>query len=285
MAFETEQGNVTKPDAAISAVASPAFVESAKALAHCYIQELPSLSTVKFNKDGSFTAEIVAESGAYTYDAGDEFLQTAVSCTAQKYLHITKPTVESERFDDGQFPSDKRARLQGEAIARKLDSTWVTLFSSITNGVTAATILTKDNLIDAQYTVHNAMNMDRKLHVMIGRKGRNEIRKELTNTTAAAFTLDMNLQLFSGSISPQGYVGDFSDMSVFNTSGLPTTGGDNVQAVYDPQYAFGMAIDQRIYTRSVFVASGGMWTEIASWLYANVCLWNDAAACKLRSDS
>lgn len=285
MAFETEMGNVTKPDAAISAIAAPAFVESSKALQHGYIIQLPSIQTVKFNKDGSFTAEIQTESGAYTFDSGDEFSQSAVSCTAQTYLHITKPTVQAERFTDGQFDDAKRAKLQGEALARKFDATFFALFSSITNTVTASTILTKDNLIDAQYTVHNAMNMDRKLNVMLARKGRNEIRKELTNTTASAFTLDVNLQLFNGSISPAGYVGEFSDMSVYNTSGLPTTGSDNVQAVYDPQYAFGIAIDQMIRTRSVFVASGGMWTEIASWMFANACLWNDTAACKLRSDS
>lgn len=285
MSYETEAGNVTKPDAAISALAAPAFVESSKALAHGHIVQLPSIATVKFNKDGSFTAEIQTESGAYSFDSGDEFSQSAVSCTAQTYLHITKPTIQSERFSDGQFDDAKRARLQGEALARKFDATWLALFSSITNVVTATSILTKDNLIDAQYTVHNAMNMDKRLHVMLGRKGRNEVRKELTNTTATAFGLRENLDLAIGKIQPNGFVGEFADMLIFNTSGLPTTGGDNVQAVYDPEWAFGFAVDQTLRTRSQFVASGGMWTEIATWFFGNACLWNDAAACKLRSDS
>lgn len=285
MAFETEMGNVTKPDVTISAIAAPAFVEAAKSLAQCYIYNLQNLSAVKFNKDGSFIAEQLTESTAYSYDSGDEFTQSAVSCTALTLGHIFKPSIQSERFSDGQASLEKLGRLQAEAIARKIDAIWIALFSSITNGVTATSTLTKDDLLTAQYTVHNAMNMDKRLQVMLHRKGRQEIRKELTSITASAFTNPAFLGLAGGPISPNGLVGEFADMLVFNTSGHPTTGGDNIQAVYDPEYAFGMAIDQTIYTRSVFKASEGFFTEAASWLFANACIWNDTAACKLRSDS
>lgn len=285
MAFETEHGNVTKPDATISAFAAEAFVEVAKAPAHCRVVQLANLSTVKFNKDGSFVAGTVTESGAYSYDAGDEFTQTSVPISALTFGHIYKPTIQAERFGDGQMDLQKLGRLQAEALARAIDAVWLTLFGSITNTITATSTLTKDNLIDSQYTVHNAMNRDNRLHVMLARKGRNEIRKEITSISADAFSQPGMTQLFDRSIQPNGLVGEFSDMLVFNTSGLPTTGGDNQQAVYDPQLAFGMVLDSQVYTRSVFVASGGFFTENGSWVFANVGIYNQEAACKLRSDS
>lgn len=285
MAFETESGNVTKPDATISAIAAPAFVETSKALAHGLVLNYGGPSTIKFNKDGSFTAGTLAESTAYTFDSGDEFSQTSVSCTAQTYVHIFKPSIQSERFSDGQADLSKLGRLQGEAIARAFDATWIGLFPSITNLVTEVAGATKDGLLDAQYTVHNATMRDVRLHVVISRKARNELRKEITSITASAFGTDKMLDLIGGPIQANGLVGEFSDMLVFNTSGFTTTGGDNQQAVFDPTLAFGMGVDQTIYTRSVFKASEGLFTEVASWMFANAVLWNDSAACEYRSDS
>lgn len=286
MAYETEKGNVSKADAVISTIAAPAFVETSKALAHGTILNLPDDNSVlKFNKDGSFTAETVSESGAYTYDSGDEFSQTAVSCTAQKYVHIWKPTVEAERFSSDQIGLAKAGKLQGEALSRKFDGTWLALFPSITNLVTATTVLTKDDLLDAQYTVHSAMNMDRRLHAVINRKARNAIRKELTSISASAFANPQMLDLVNKPVMANGLVGEFCDILVFNTSGFTATGGDDQQAVFDPEYAFGFGVDTQIYTRSVFTAAGGLFTEFASWMFGNACLWNDSAACELRSDT
>lgn len=285
MAYETESGNFTKPDVSISAVAAPAFVEKAKVLAQGYVQNFQGISTIKFNKDGSVSAAVVAESGGYTFDSGDEITQGYTSCSAQKHLVISKPTVEAERFSNGQFSYADLGAKQGEALARSLDAVWIALFPSITNLVTATSTLTKDDLLDAQYTVHDATKLDDRLHVMIARKGRNEIRKELTSISASAFSSPNMLSLVDQPIQANGLVGEFSDMLVFNSSGFATTGGDNQQAVYHPQLAFGIGIDTQVYTRSSFVASGGMWTEVASWLFANVVLWNDSAACELRSDS
>lgn len=286
MSYETEQGNVSKADAVISAIASPAFVESSKALAQGKVLEFPSNNAVlKFNKDGSFVAEITAESGTYSFDAGDEFSQTAVTCTAQKYTHIWKPTVEAERFSGDQIGLDKAGKLSGEALARKFDSTFIAQFPSITNLVTATADLTKDDLLDAQYTVHSAMNMDRRLHAMINRKARNAIRKELTSVTASAFSNLEMLSLVNQQIQPNGLVGEFADIMIFNTSGFTATGGDDQQCVYDPEYAFGIGVDSRVYSRSVFKASEGFFTEVATYMFMATCIWNNTAACELRSDT
>lgn len=288
MAFETEQGNVTRRDAAISALAAPAFVESAKALAHGHIENFPAdVNAIKFNKEGSFIAEIQsAEAGSYTFDEGDEYSEDSELCTAQTYVHIWKPTVQAERFTSGRLSDDRMAAKQGSALARKFDATWLALFTGFTNAVTCESVATKDKLLDAQYTVHNALNLDERLHVVLGRKARNELRKEITNITAPAFSNEFMLQLVSRRPSAAGYVGDFADMGVFNTSGIPTSGGDNVQLVFHPMWAFGIGLDANgVYSRGVFKASEGLYTELSSWMFGNVIEWHDAAGCKYLSDS
>ena len=286
MAFETEQGNVTKVDAAISALAAPAFVESSKALAHCAVDTFAdNNATKRYSQEGKFEAGTLAESAAYTFDADDEYTETHTDVTAQTYAHIWKPTVQAERFSADRLAPGKMSALQGEALARAVDSTWLALFSGLSTVVTAASTLTKDDLLDAQYTVHSALKRDDRLHVVIDRKGRNEIRKELTSISADAFSRGENLRLVEGGIQPNGLVGEFVDMFVFNTSGLPTDTGDDVGAVFHPDYAWALPIDQTIRTRSVFKGSDGLVTEVASWLFANVIEWIDAAGVQLRSDT
>lgn len=288
MAFETERGNVTRVDAEISAVAAPAFVEKSKALAHCAKDIFPANNDVKrFSKDGSFVAGTLAESSPYTFDSGDEFVESSVDVTAQTYVHIYKPTVQAERFASDRANPAKLGPKQGEALARALDATWLALISSFTSNtaIDAGAAMTKDALLDAQVAVHSALNLDEQLHVIMSRAHRNEIRKELTNTTATAFSQSMMLQTVVQKISPQGFVGEFSDMLVFNTSGLPTSGGDTLGLTFHPLYAFCMAYDPTVYSRGQFQASGGLFTELASWMFANVAEFVDAAGVITKADT
>lgn len=287
MAYETERGNVTRVDAEISSIAAPAFVEASKALAHVALQTFGSNDVERFSQEGSFTAGTLSESAGYSYDAGDEYSETDTDVTAQTYAHIWKPTVQAERFAADRLNPVKMGAKQADAISRAVDGTWLALFSGFTGNtaIDAGTAMDKDSLLDAQVTVHKALNRDDELHVVMSRDQRNDIRKELTDTEASAFTREAMLQTVMRPIQPNGYVGDFSDMKIFNTSGLPTSGGDTLGLCFHPNYAFAMAYDPTFYTRSVFAGSSGLFTEVATWLFGNVDEWIDAAGCVVKADT
>ncbi len=284
MAFETEQGNVTKTDASLSSLIAPAFVEKAKALGHCAIDYwAANNSTLRASQEGSFTGEIQSteSTGTYTFDSGDEYSETDTDLTAQTYWHIYKPTVQAERFSSKVLA--KAPALQADALARKVDATWLALITGFTNTVEAAgASLSKDDLLDAQYTVHAALNSDDTLHIVTNRAMRTELRKEVTDTSASAFSKEVMLQMATRKVNPQGFYGEFCDMLMFNTSGLPQDSTDDIAACFHPSYAFFLGLDPTVYTRAQFVASNGLYTEVASWMFANVGEWIDDAGCQLR---
>lgn len=288
MDYTTEAGNVTKVDASISAKAAPAFVEKAMALAHGTVDYFSdNNSTLRFSQEGDFTAEIVAESSAYTLDAGDEYVETDTDVTAQTYVHIYAPTVQAERFSKDRINPSKLGPKQAGALARKLDETWANLFTGFTGNtaIDMGSVATLDGILDGQVAVHKATKQDTRLHYVFSRDQRTDILKEVKDANAAAFGSEIFLQGLWRKPEPNGLVGEYRDVLFFNKSGLPTSGGDTIGLLFDPEYAFAFGIDPTIYTRSVFKGSTALATEIASWMFANVAEWIDTCGVQMKVDT
>lgn len=289
MAFETEVANFTTVGNAISALISPAFVEKTLYLNLVHAEDFPrDTNVIKFRKSGNLVAETLGESTAYTYSSNSELTDAAISCTAQKGVVVSKMTVEALRFGTAAADLPRLARLQAEALARLFDTTAVALHSGIANGVTAATTLTKDNILDAAYTVRSSMkgaNDGGRLAGVFGYKGVNEVRKELTSISASAFSNESMLSLV-GAPKANGLAGELAGVEIYEFSGLPTTGGDDIACIFHPRYCFAAGLGGEFQTDiSKLNASGGFYYEISTYFFYNVVEWNDTAGCRVRSDS
>lgn len=286
MAFETERANIVQPTDEISAILGGALVEKMVIVPLIYKEAVPMDTNVKkFRKAGSLIAADVAESTSYTYDAGDEYTETAVSATAAKTLVISKLTAEAERF--GGNSRGKLATAAGEAIGRALDDKAVALFDGFSNQVTATSVLTVDKLLDAAYTVHNALAGDsRQLIGALDYKGANEIKKEIVASSAAAYAQPGQTSPLTGQFEQgNGFIGSVPGIDLYATTGLPTDTGDDVGLVFNPNKAFAGIMDPSIQYREVFKASEGVYTELAAWLFNDIVEWYDEAGCGVKSDS
>ena len=287
MANETELTNFVTIGNMVSALASPALVNASICMNLAHIEQFPdNTASIKFRKNGSLVAETVAESAAYTFSASSELTDTSITCTAVKWAVVSKLTAEALRFGTGAASLPRMAQEQGEALARLYDATMVALFTGFSVGVTAATILTKDNVLDAQYNVYDGKTPPGRLVAVLDYKGANELRKEITSITASAWSNPAMLGIVNNNPKQNNLIGELAGIDIYQTSGLPTSGGDDVAAVFHPQWAFCSGISGAIQTDvSPFKASDGFWYEISSYMFADVKEWNDRAGCKLLSDT
>lgn len=289
MPFETELGNFVIPTDAISAGIAPNFVAASVGLGLVYSEPLPENTNVlKFRKAGKVTAAALAESTAQTYSADHELTDSSVSATATKKAIGTKHSVESLRFGTVEALPARAESEHGMALARLFDSELKTLFSSLSQTVTATSVLTKDDLLDARYQVVAGAKgaSTGRLVSMVDYKGANELTKELTDTAGAAFVSQVNL----GSIGvPQanGYAGQLMGVEIYQTDGLPTDSGDDVGAVWDAGLCFAAAIDGGGFETTVDIAtaSNGFLVELSSYGFWHIVEWNDAAGCALKSNT
>lgn len=289
MANETEISNSAHPTDVISDGISAALVKKVVLPPLIYKEDLPVGTAVKlFRKDGSLTAEDINESAAYSFSASSELTQSTVSATAIKTVCVSKLTAEAEQF--GLIDQAKIVREQGAAIARQLDAAILALFSGFTSntGVTSTSILTVADVMQAVYSVVNAdaAPVGGMLTAVLHHKGLNEIKKEVMAAGAAVFSQPSMITLLQNAPqTPNGYAGSLPGLNIFHTSGMPTTGGDNQQLVFNGEKAFAGMYAPSVQVRPTWVGSGGFWTELASFIFSKVVEWNDAAAVILRSDS
>lgn len=291
MAFETELGNLITIGNAVSSAMGAAFVNKAQGLSLVYTEPFAANTNVlKFQVAGSLTAETVAESTDYTYSANSELTDSSVSCTAKKSVLGTKITVEAARFGGGSARLDRIAAEHGAAHARLFDADLKALFSSISTGVTATTILTKDNLIDARYNVVSGIKgaFSGRLVAMLDYKGVAEIQKELTNISASAFGNMENLGILGLPSTADGYAGNLVGIDIYQTDGLPTSGGDDVGCVWDPLNTFAAGVDGIDGINNTLkdpAAINGLSQEILTWTFFKVVEWRDAGGCRVLSDT
>lgn len=286
MANETELSNFVIRANEVSAAIAPAFVDASVCMNLVYAETCSDSSNViKFRKSGSLTAAALAESAPYTFPASSELTDSSVTATASKAALVSKLTVEAMRFGTPAASIARIAEEQGRALARLFDDTVIALFAGFSQNVTAASTLTKDTLLDGQYTIFSGGTPPGRLVFVGDYKGVNELGKEVTSTTASAFTNPNFLQLV-GQPKANNYKGSIADIDVYQTSGLATTGGDDRAGLFDPRYAFCCALGGAFESHvSDLKASEGFWKEISSWVYFDVKEWNDLAGCEIRSDT
>lgn len=287
MTYETELANIGHATDVVSDAISAALVQRVVLLPHIFAEDLPADTNVKlFRKSGSLTADKQSESASITFSADEEITETEVTVTATKTAIATKLTYEAQRFSRMNIAGV--AQEQGRAIGRDLDDNGLALFSSISaNSVTASTILTADDLLEAAYKVRSgtAGQASPRLVAILHYKGVYELQKELVSSGAASFGTEMMLSLLAGMPQPNGYRGSIANVDIFETDGLPTSGGDNVQAVFDPAIALCGMYSPAPMVKLIEAGSAGGWTEVYSCVFDDVKIWNDAALCKLNSDS
>lgn len=287
MANETENANIIGPTDVISDAIAAALVQGIVVVPLIASESVPENTAVKlFRQEGSLAAtDGVAESSAYSFSSSSEYTETSVSATAAKTVVASKITVEALRFKN--FDVAKTARLQGEALARTLDDNVLALFSGFNNGVTAASIATPDIWLDGVYTVNSSLAglKGRNLTGVADYKAINELRKHLINSGATAYSHQSMITLLEGKTTPTGYAGSLPGADLYETDGLPTTGGDDIGLVFNPEMAFGAMYDSSVTTNVVWVGSSGLWWEVTSYIFNKVVEWVDAAGCKVRSDT
>lgn len=287
MAYETEKSNIIGPTDVLADGAAAALVQSIVVVPLINATDLPvGTDTKKFMQEGSLTSQTaISESATYNFDAGSEYTESSVSLTAAKDVVISKVTVEALKFK--RINPARIAQLQGQALARGLDDAVLALTPGFSGGVTATSILTTDDVVEAVYVVNSGLAglKGQNLRGIIDYKGQKELIKELKNSGALAWSHADQISLLKGLIAPNGYVGSLPGVDLFATDGLPTTGGDDVGLVFNPESAFAAMYDTGVSTEMVWVGSGGLYWEITSYVFNKVAERVDAAGARLRSDT
>lgn len=289
--YATEYGNFNTQAYAIAGMMGPAYVAKAFGMSVVQTEQFSdSSNTIRVPISGSLVAEIVAESTPYVFSASGELTDTYVACTAEKSVVSSRVSVESLRFGGPTANLERIANEHGLAHGRLFDSKLKALFPSLSQSVTATTNLEKNNLLDARYYVESGTdgNESGSMVGVFDHKGVTEIRKQLTDITATAFTNMELLSLVGLSIPGATPVGEFAGIQVYQTSGLTVSGGDDIGAVFDPAQCFFAGVDVangfnvRVHDPR---ADNGITYEVLSWTFFKVVEWRDAAGCKVGSDT
>lgn len=277
---------------AVSALMAPAFVRASIGLGLVYAETCPNnTNVIKFPKSGSLTAEAVAEGAVYLpTDANSDINDTSVTSTATKVMVASPISWEAQRFNSSYANTSRVAEEQGRALARKFDVDWKALFNSVTEAATATAGLDTDTVLLGQYNVYDGLTPPGPLVAVVDFKGAYELRKAVANSGSAIYASQYNSPLF-GTPAMNGFVGNFLGIDFYQTSGLSNTGGDDQGLIFDPRYAFCCALSGAIETRIWFSGMGvasqvaGTSDVVQSWFAYDIDLWNDDAACELRSDT
>ena len=139
----------------LSSVASPAFVKTPVMMNHVHAENMPSGTNVlKLRKKDFLTAAALAESTALAPDANGELVEgsLAVSVTATKCAVVSGLTLEEQKFGDIVF--NRVGDEHFTAIGRFVDNDALSLFSGLSTSVTAASVMTVDDIMLAQMTIY-----------------------------------------------------------------------------------------------------------------------------------
>ena len=284
MSFETELANIIGQTDVVSSAIAKGLVDRIVAVPLIYQEPVPENTPVKlWRGEGSLVAEAISESATYTASANSELTQTSVSATAAKNVVLSKITVEAARFR--QLTPGKIFQLQGEAIARLLDDNLIALSTGLSKSATATSTLTPQEFWDAMYWIEAGNAAGSSYRALISAKQANNIRGFLSNSGAVIWSKPGSESIFAGLQQPNGYIGSLGSIDVYQVNGLPTSGGDDVGMLFNPDNAFGGMYDPSISTQSVWVGAGGLYTELTSYHFSKVVEWIDRGGCQIKSDS
>lgn len=281
----SEFGNSVNPTDVIAAGISPALVKAVCMPNLMYTEGLPlRTQTARLTRKGSLTASALAESTALAPDTNGRLTDTGVTATITKAAVVTGVTVEQEQF--GSLTPDRIAQEHGTAIARFVDSDALSLAGAITATVTAASALTLNDVMLAQFAIINSEcpNKETPLKVVLAHRGAYNIRNEVTQSGASVWTNSTELSILGGAPQNNCYVGSAGALDFYSTSGFTTSGGDNVQMVIHPQWCLAGFFQDAPVTWIENEGRGGFFTAFASYYFYDVLIWNNACGVRLLSD-
>lgn len=292
MAGETTSASVNKIERVYSDSISEDFTKKIVAINLISSEDLPSGTLVKsYKNEVDFVesdADTVTEGGSYSTNT--EMTNGQTNLTAAKSVITSKLTVEALDFN---IVSDQKVvDKQSSAIARKADTEILALFASFSNSLTSASVGTLDDLNDAIFYVQeDTLRYGSVLTAIIGGKFANAIRKQVSNSGAAQFSLENRLSVLGQPgqplVQPNGYLGSIPGLNIFVTSGFATSGADSVQGVYDSADAIEGIYGNSVNTWAIKVGAGNpsLVVELTSYFYHACTLRRAGAGCKVLSDT
>lgn len=282
----TELGNSVNITDVLAAGIAPAFTKANCMIGLMHSEGLPQGTlTAKLTKQGSLVAASLAEATALGPDANGELTDTSVSCTIAKCAVVTGVSVEQQQF--GNISAGRVAAEHGSAIGRFVDNDALSLFSSVSAAVTSASVLTVDDVMLGQYNIYasECPNREVPLKVVLGHRAHYNIRKELTQSGESVWTNQKELTVLGGPAQSNCYAGSLGALDFYATSGHATSGGDTVQAIFHPMWAFAGFFAPSPTTWVENEGRGGFFTAYATYYFYDVLIWNNSAATKLLSDT
>ena len=282
----TEFGNSVNVTDVLAAGISPALVKSNCMMALMHTEDLPSGTlTAKLTKRGYLTAASLAEATALAPDANGELTDSSISASIAKCAVVSGVSVEQGQF--GNISADRIAAEHGSAIGRFVDNDALSLFSGLSTSVTSTSILTIDDVMLGQFNIFNSEcpNKEVPLKAVLSHRGHYNIKKEIINSGASVWSNESFLQILAGAPQNNCYVGSLGQIDFYSTSGHATSGGDTVQAIFHPMWAFAGFFAPAPVTWVREKGAEGFYTEYASYYFYDVLEWNDLCGVKLLSDT
>ncbi len=286
--FVTEFSNGITLGNLVAATSSPALVKGTVMMNHMYAENLPERTmTKKFPKNGSLTAASLAESTALAINANGELLDTSADLTAAKVAVSSGLSIEDQKF--GTISTERVGAEQFSAIARAVDVDALSLFSGLATSVTSASVMTIDDIMQGIMSINNSNCPDLEVTpTYVGTpKSVYNIQKEIIQGGNASYSNDAMLDIFRGAtMKANGFKGKLANLcDIYQTTGLATSGSDDVNAVFHPKWTFCGMFDSQPLTWLQNKGADGWYTEIASCYFYDVGEWNDLCGVKLLSDT
>jgi hypothetical protein len=275
----------------LSAIAAPEFAKSAVFTPLIYSEDMPANAGTKvksFRREAGTTLIEVGSSGlaeATALGLGAPREDSSVDATLAKAVVIQALSFESQRF--GTQSKESITKSQARAIARAVDNQGLALFSSVTNLVTATGDLLLDDLDAAALLIRQGETPDSgmMLNFVGSHKTARMLKKDVREAGGAAMSNERFLSIFNGPAQANGFYGSLPGINLYSTSGLATTGGNDIQCLFHPMWAFAGVFDTDISVLTTEVGSGGLYSELVSYFFWAQILWCAPAACEVQSDT
>jgi hypothetical protein len=286
MANEILTTTVNTATDVLSASISRALVNKVVCLPHVFAEDLPFGTKTKLaQKDAATGLGVVrAEAQAYTFDVEGEFNQSTVSLTAAKTVIGSKLVDEVEQFTP--INSGRIVTEHANSLARTLDNNVKALAPGFSQSVDAGAAGTIEAAMEAAFLISagNAADDGGSLVGIFDHKYIYQIRKQLVQTGAVAWSNMEMLSLLTTMESPNGYAGSIPGIDFYQVQGMPTGGGKRSGMVFNPSLAFFGMYSPSPKVWLIQKGSEGVYTEVISWVYSQVAEWNDAAGVEVEAD-
>ena len=251
-----------------------------------YSEDMPEGqgTTVKgFRREGTMSAS-AALAEATAGSLGSPRTDVVVNATAAKAVRMDGISFERQKF--GMSDLNSFAKSQARAIARAIDNQGLALFPSVTNQVDCAGAITMEKLDDAQLLILQSEVPDasKDLCFVGSSKAFRNLKTDIRSAAGSAFVSERFLSIFNGAPQANGFFGNLPGINLFHTpSGLTAVSAQSSQCLFHPDWAFAGMFDSKISVLTNEIGSGGLYTELISYMFWAQILWNDAAAVEILS--